>query len=187
MSIKDVAQEPKPRRVMGADCSTQSFAFSIFEDGELVKWGEVQFVGRTVFHRLADGQAKIRALKEDLKVDVVVIESAIYVQNKKTVILLAYAFGGIISALVHNGAEVVDINPLLWQRYIGNPPLTKAEKDAIVKENPGRSKSWYQNKNRETRKAKTAAWAKKKFGLDIESDNITDAIGLGWYGTKELI
>lgn len=182
MSIKDIASPTK--RVMGVDCSTQSFAFSIFDDGVLVQWGEIEFVGKTVFERLADGQAKVSALKSSLVADRVMIESAVFVQNKKTVILLAYAFGAIISALVNNGAVVDEANPLLWQRYIGNPPLTRAEKESIVKGNPGKSKSWYSAKYRDFRKNRTRQWVKKKFGLDIESDNITDAIGLGYYGAN---
>lgn len=184
MSIKDVKPVEPARRIMGVDCSTQSFAYSIFEDKKLVQWGEIEFKGSNVFERLADGQRKVRAFRDNLKTDKVVFESAVYVQNKKTVILLAYAFGAIISALIDAGAEIDEANPLLWQRAIGNPPLTPKEKQSIMKGNPDRSKTWYQAAYRNYRKDRTRQWVKKNFGLEIESDNICDAIGLGWFGAN---
>ena len=177
MGIKEVTRPVN--RVMGADCSTQSFAFSIFDDGALVQWGEVFFVGRTVFERLADGQRKVRALKKELQIDKVVIESAVFVQNKKTVILLAYAFGAIMAALIDAGAEVQEISPLVWQRWAGNPPLTKAEKLAIVNETPSKSVSWYQTKYREFRKQRNVDNVNAKFGIHVASDNVADAISIG--------
>ena len=162
-----------------------SFAFSIFDDGKLVQWGEIKFSGKNVFERLADGQDKIRALRDKLQVDVVAIESAVYVQNKKTVILLAYAYGAIISALVQSGARVVEVAPMTWQNAIGNKVLTKVEKSAIVEANPGQTKSWYSNANRLFRKARTAKWVEETFGLKIDNDNVTDAIALGWVAQEK--
>ena len=170
----------KNKRIMGVDCSTNSFAFSIFEDGRLVQWGEVEFEGNNVFSRLADGQNKVRALRDKLQADGVVIESAIFVQNKKTVILLAYSFGAIIAALVNSGSEVTEVAPITWQNAIGNKALTKAEKEKIKKDNPDKSVSWYKNKQRLVRKDRTRQWVKDKFGVDVESDNVTDAIAIGW-------
>jgi Holliday junction resolvasome RuvABC endonuclease subunit len=187
MSIYDIMKRPDVVRVMGADCSTQSFAFSIFDDGELVKYGEIQFTGKTVFSRLADGQRKVSALREQLDVDLVAIESAIYVQNKKTVILLAYAFGAIIAALINSGAEVKEVSPLSWQHYIGNKPLTKVEKASVMKDFPDKSKTWYTAKYREIRKDRTRQWVKGKFGRSIKSDNVTDAIALGYYASQETV
>lgn len=175
------------KRIMGADCSTNTFAFGIFDDGVLVHWGEIKFTGTNVFERLADGQEKVRALRDIFNVDVVAIESAVYVQNKKTVILLAYAFGAIISALVQSGARVVEVAPMTWQNAIGNKTLTKAEKQAIMDATPGKSKSWYSNAFRDFRKARTARWVKENLGPEIDNDNVTDAIALGWVAyDKEL-
>lgn len=187
MSLFDLIKKPGVKRVMGADCSTQSFAFSIFDDGELVQWGEIKFTGSTVFERLADGQDKVRAMRDLLQVDKVVIEGAIYVQNKKTVILLAYAFGAIISALVQSGAEVSEVSPMTWQAAIGNKPLTKAEKAAIIEANPGKSKTWYSAANRNFRKNRTREWVKENLGPDIDNDNVTDAIALGWVASHKDI
>lgn len=179
MGIKQIAPE-KPRRIMGADCSTQSLGFAIFEDGQLVKWGEIKFIGKTVFHRLADAQRKIASLDDALGVDMVHFESAVYVQNKKTVILLAYAYGAIMGALIAAGAkDVEETSPLVWQRAIGNPPLSKEQKAAIDKLYPEAKKSYLSTKYREFRKDVTRRWVKKTFGIDVASDNVTDAIAIG--------
>src|SRR6187402_842775 len=90
--------------VLGVDASTQSFAFCLMDKDGPVRWGELNFKGDSVFERLAYGQRHISAMKKELQADLVVFESAIFVQNKKTVILLAYAFGAVISALLNNGA-----------------------------------------------------------------------------------
>ena len=176
--------DDKPSVIMGVDCSTNSFAFSVFKEQELVKWGEIQFKGKGVFQRLSDGSKKVRSLGEELGVDLVVIESAIYVQNKKSVISLAYAFGSIISALMSEGSDVKEVGPLVWQNFIGNKPLTKTEKEKIIKEFPGKSKSWYSNAGRLERKRRTGEWVKNTFGIEVDNDNVTDAIALGYYGMK---
>lgn len=184
--MKDFAALSKPndKIVLGADCSTKSFAFAIYTDKELTTWGEILFKGDNVFERLADGQRKVRLLKDKFKVDRVVIESAVYVQNKKTVILLAYSFGAIIAALIDSGAVVEEINPLVWQRFIENPLLTKLEKQAILSASPGKSKTWYQNANREFRKARTAQWVADNLGPVVSNNNVTDAIAIGYYGVS---
>ena len=170
--------------VLGVDASTNSFAFCLYGKDGPIKWGEIQFKGQTVFERLAYGQKVIAGMKKELKADLVVFESAIYVQNKKTVILLAYSFGAVISALINNGARIEEVSPLQWQNFLGNKALTKAEKEAIKNEFPGKSTSWYSNKNREYRKSRTTAWASNTFGIDVKSDNVSDAIGVAHYGYK---
>lgn len=170
--------------VLGVDASTNSFAFCLYGKDGPIKWGEIKFEGATVFERLAYGQRSIAAMKDHLKADLVVFESAIYVQNKKTVILLAYAFGAVISALINNGARIEEVSPMQWQNFIGNKVLTKAEKEAIKNEFPGKSASWYSNRNREYRKSRTMAWANDVFGLSITSDNVSDAVGVAHYGYK---
>ena len=38
----------KAHRILGVDASTNSIAFCIFEDGQVVSYGEVQFEGASV-------------------------------------------------------------------------------------------------------------------------------------------
>lgn len=170
--------------VLGIDASTNSLAFCLYGKDGPIRWGEIKFKGGTVFERLAYGQKHIAAMKPHMEADLIVFESAIYVQNKKTVILLAYAFGALISALLNKGADVEEVGPIQWQNFIGNKPLTKAEKDKIKSEFPGKSASWYSNKNRELRKKRTMDWAEREFGISVESDNVSDAIGVAHYGYK---
>lgn len=173
--------------VLGVDASTTSFAFCLYGKDGPIRWGEVKFKGSSVFERLAYGQRYIAAMKDHLEADIVVFESAIYVQNKKTVILLAYAFGAVISALINNGAKIEEVSPLQWQNYIGNKPLTKAEKEAIKRDNPGKSASWYSNANREFRKKRTMDWASAEFGITVQSDNVSDAVGVAHYGFHKYV
>lgn len=188
MALKKlVSGKVEAETVLGVDASTNSFAFCLYGKNGPIRWGEVKFKGSSVFERLAYAQRNITAMKEHLKADIVVFEGAIYVQNKKTVILLAYAFGAVISALINNGATIKEISPLQWQNYIGNKALTKAEKQAIVDAHPGKSKSWYDNKNREFRKQRTMDWAKDEFGVDVTSDNVSDAVGIAHYGFHNFV
>lgn len=174
------------RPVMGLDCSTNSLAFSVFTDDKLVKYGEIFFKGDTVFQRAADARRKMEALSKEFDVSFVAIEKTIFARSIDTAIKMAYVAGTVISCLVENHAEVVEIAPISWQSGIGNPNLTNAEKAKIKSDYPGKTKTWYQNKGREMRKNRTKQWVEKEFGLDIDSDNITDAIGLGFYVNEKF-
>lgn len=175
---KALTKKKNVTTVLGVDCSTQSFAFCKVDKNGPIRWGEINFKGGSVFERLAYGQKAVAAFKQYLEADLVVFEGAIYVQNKKTVILLAYAFGAVISALINDGATVEEISPMEWQNAIGNKVLTKAEKDKIIAENPGKSAAWYKDTNRKFRKQRTMDWVKDTYGIDVESDNVSDAIAL---------
>lgn len=164
--------------VLGVDASTNSFAFCLYGPDGPIRWGELNFRGSNAFERLSYGQRIVHGMRNYLNSDLVVFESAVFVQNKKTVIQLAYAFGAIISVLMQDGTKVEEIAPLTWQNAIGNKTLSKAEKENIVNEFPGKSKSWYQNKNRETRKKRTIKWCEDTYGIKVDSDNVSDAIAI---------
>lgn len=176
--------------VMGIDCSTHKLAFGIITDGKLVKWGIVEFSGRNVFDRIKDARNKVDSLINEFPVDYVAIESAIMVKSVQVAIKMAYVFGAVMSSLLINDIKVVEVAPISWQNFIGNKILTAQEKAIIKQQNPGKSKSWYVNKNRLERKNRTRQWVKKTFGHDIESDDITDSIGIayfGWNKTKRRV
>lgn len=186
MGIAAQLAKNKAQRVIGIDCSTKSLAYSIFDNKELIEYGEISFDGADTFERLADGQSRLSEIKDKFKADIIVMESAVYVQNKKTVILLAYSFGAILSAILHKGCKVEEFTPTEWQFAIGNKVLTAKEKQELIDETPGKSKSWYKNRFREFRKQRTADWVKDKFDIEIESDNITDAIAIGYVGAERF-
>lgn len=167
--------------MLGIDVSTKSFAFCLYDSTGPVKWGEILFKGDNVYERLSDGQKKVAALAPTIKADLVVAEGAVYVQNKKTVILLSYALGAIISALYNGGMEIEEVSPITWQNGIGNKALTKIEKQTIRDENPDKSKTWYDAKNREFRKQRTIEFV-RTLGIDTDSDNVGDAAGIAYWG-----
>lgn len=182
--LKDLAK--KPTTTLAIDASTNSFAFALFEGKKLVRYGEIDFVGKTVFDRLADAQPKLYSMRNQLSADQVVIEGATYVQNKRTVILLAYCFGAIISAVKRPGADVKEVPPITWQNAIGNKALNKVEKAQLKRDNPDKSESWYKDQAREIRKQRTMDWVAKNFNVVVSSDNISDAIALGAVAVREI-
>lgn len=178
----------KAQRVIGIDASTNSLAFAIFEGETPIRVGEVTFKGSTVFERLKDAKRKTRALVQAgvLDADYIAIESAIMVRNVQTAIDLAYVYGAILGELGEAAPNLEKVAPISWQSSIGNPNLKKAEKDAIQSEFPGKSKSWYQNKGREIRKARTLAIARNYFTIPNGSDNMGDAVGIALHVSRNL-
>lgn len=187
MGIGNLSKK-KAKRVIGIDASTNSLAFAIFEDGKPIRCGEVFFTGSTVFDRLDDAKRKTKALVDSgvLIGDYIAIESAIMVRNIQVAIDLAYVYGAIISELMALNPEVHKVAPITWQSGIGNPNLKKAEKEALQKASPGKSKTWYQNEGRKIRKQRTLDIAKQHFQIPSNSDNVGDAVGLALYCTKTL-
>lgn len=170
---------------MGIDCSTQSLAFSIFEDGKLVHWGEFSFGKGDLFHRLNNANRVINAsLGQDQfqNIDKVIYESAAFIQNKQTVILLAHAFGAAIAPFVKPGVEATGVVPMTWQSFIGNKVFSKAEKEKLRTDDPGKTESWYKARMREIRKQRTIDFVKDKWGVQARNDNVSDAIAIGWWG-----
>lgn len=171
--------------MLGIDASTNSLAFCLYGSDGPIKWGEIKFQGKTTWERLADGQSKMEEVR-DLGADLIVFESAVFVQNKKTVVLLAYSFGALVAAIMGDGKFVEEIPPVTWQHAIGNKPLTKDEKAQIAKDNPGKSSSWLSNKAREVRKQRTMDWVERQYGIKAENDNVSDAIAISSVGYSKF-
>lgn len=182
-------KKTKAARVMGIDCSTNSFAYAIFDNAKLEAFGEIKFDGSDVFERLLDARNKVTEMAEKGMFDVsfVTIEAAIMVKSPMVAIKLAYIFGAVIGAILKQGIKVVEVAPITWQSYIGNPNLKKQEKEQIKIDFPNMSASWYQNKGRQIRKQRTLKFANTLHdGADIVSDNIGDAVGVGYYTAHHL-
>jgi hypothetical protein len=164
-------------------------AFCLYDSTGPTKWGEVKFKGNNVFERIADGQAKVSASLNGLQPDLIIFESAVFIQNKKTVVLLAYAYGAIVAALMQPGIVVEEIPPITWQNAIGNKSFTKEEKAKVKRDFPDQKVAWYQSKLRDMRKQRTMDWVKAQYGIDVTNDNVGDAIavasvGFDKYATK---
>jgi Holliday junction resolvasome RuvABC endonuclease subunit len=176
----------KASSVMGIDASTTSIAFCVLEGTRLVKFGEIQFKGDTIYSRMLDAKRKVRALRREFDVEFIAIESAVMVRSAAVAIKMAYVFGAIMSELLENGSEVVEVTPIAWQSFIGNKNFTSVEKENIKKDFPGKTKTWYSNKTRELRKQKTMNFFNKEFGITVKSDNVSDSIGVAWYAANKL-
>jgi Holliday junction resolvasome RuvABC endonuclease subunit len=175
----------EPKSILAIDASTNSMAFSVFVDGELKKFGKINFYGRHVYEKAGDAVKKLIPFLKNFDVDTVVIESAIYTNSQKTAINLALVQGTIIgSSQFHGNRKVVSCSPVAWQSWIGNKRLTKAEKEEIKKANPGHSFSWYKQKEREKRKERTIRMVNIEFNTNIDDDDVADAVAIGWYSSK---
>ena len=56
----------------------------------------------------------------------------------------------------------------------------------IQKKYPGKTANWYKAKGREIRKQKTIDFC-KELGVVVESDNVADACGIGWYAANNMV
>jgi Holliday junction resolvasome RuvABC endonuclease subunit len=172
----------KPRTIIAVDASTNSLAFSYFTDGKLVKYGKIRFNGTDALYKAGDACKKSIQLFEMVNADALVVESAIYSNSPKTAMQLSLVQGAILGAAQVAGIKnIKTITPMQWQNYIGTKLLSVSEKQEIVRKNPGKSKSWYKGKERETRKQKTMDSVNKNFKVKITDDDVADAIGVGWY------
>lgn len=187
MSLSSL-KKVKAARVLGIDCSTKSLGFAVFEADQPVHAGEVFFNGANLYERLNDAHRKIPALVGAglLKADYVGFEGAWLGPSPQTGLNLAYVYGAVIGALLQEGMQVVTVQPLAWQAYIGNPQLKKAEKEALKAATPGKSESWYKAHFREYRKGRTLEFAQKHFTIGSQSDNIGDAVGVAYYTANHL-
>ena len=174
-----------PKSILAIDASTNSMAFSVYVEGELKKFGKINFYGKHVYERAGDACKKLIPFLKDFNIDAVVIESAIYTNSQKTAINLAIVQGAIIgSSQVAGNRTVVSCSPVAWQNWIGNKKLTKQEKEEIKLTDPGHSFSWYKQKEREKRKQRTIRIVNIEFGLKLDDDDVADAVAIGWYSFK---
>jgi Holliday junction resolvasome RuvABC endonuclease subunit len=172
----------RPKSIITVDASTNSLAFAYFKEGKLNKYGKIGFIGTDALYKAGDACKKASNLFQSISADALVIESAIYSNSPKTAINLSIMQGSIIGAAQVAGIPVVkSISPMQWQSYVGTRLLTAEEKQAIVKKYPGKSKSWYKNKERETRKNKTIESVNKNFHVKVSDNDVADAIGIGWF------
>ncbi len=87
--------------------------------------------------------------------------------------------------LLDSGATIVEVHPLKWQGYIGNPNFTKAQKAQVKSMHPDKSDTWIKAEVRNMRKKKTMDFM-AGLGVHTDSDNVADASGIAWYAANEL-
>lgn len=172
-------------RFMAIDSSTTSIAFSFWNDGELRKYGIIMFSGNGIYEKVKDASSKCAAVFTYAQVEHVVIESTFFGVNPKVTTDLAMAQGAILGAgTVHGVKHMASVTPIQWQNAIGNKALTKAEKEEIKKNNPGKSANWYKAQPRKIRKQRTIDFVNNTYGLSVTDDNVADAIAIGHYSKQ---
>lgn len=174
--------------VLGIDASTNTLAFCYMsESGAPEWWGEFDIGrGTDIYNRLATAYTNMEHILDTLLKDTkgarCYIESAVKINNIKTTINLSYMYGIIIGAAGARGMRVHEVSPITWQNYIGNKSLSKSERESFADLYRGKSSATIKNKIREFRKKRTIDWVNRYFDIELESDNVADAVGVSWYG-----
>ncbi len=174
---------------LGLDTSSKSVAFAIIDDkGNLVRYGQYYFEGENTYQRLTDAMHKTNALMKELDADYVCIEEAVRVLSISTAIVMAKFVGVVVGVLgQRKDTTIVAVQPLMWQAFIGNPNLKKEEKtELLLKHREIKTENQKKKFFREYRKKKTISWVKEKFDVEVETDDISDAIGLAWFCSQKL-
>lgn len=178
----------KPNNLITIDSSTNSIAFAHFIDGTLEKYGKIIFNGKDIYEKINDSSKKINAYAKLINIDCLVIESSIFANSQKTAIQLSLIQGSIIGAFGINGAtRVIGVTPMQWQNWIGNKRLTEHEKQLLINNNLGKSASWYKSQERVFRKQRTINLVNKNFNLNVNDNDIADAIAIGWFSYSNWI
>ena len=173
--------------VMGIDASTNSLAYATVQGGKLIDHGEFFFEGKDINARLVDVNRKVTDNIKKFDVDFIVIEKAVMVRNIQVLIKMSEFFGAVKSLILQN-SDVYQIAPMDWQRAIDNPTITgKAKTEWCLKHPQYKTKSQIQQGIRKYRKQVTMDWVKKQFGIEVDNDNISDAIAIAWTGEQKLV
>jgi Holliday junction resolvasome RuvABC endonuclease subunit len=175
----------QPNTIMAIDASTNSLAFSIFRDHQLISYGKINFSGNSAYEKLIDACRKVLGLfqaYEDLSVEAIVIEHTVFINSPKTAADLALVQGSLLGAAGVSGVKQVrSVAPITWQNFIGNKKLTKEEQLSIRKQLPGKSDSWYKSYERQLRKEKTIHFIDVQYDVVIDDNDVSDAIAIGHY------
>lgn len=165
------------------DASTNSIAFAIFENDELVRIGKINFQGKTNYEKVADASRKLHSFFSAYGgIETVVIEHTVFMNSPKTAADLALVQGAILGSMSLAGVTTIkSINPIAWQTFIKNGRLTTPEKQLIRNEFPGRSEAWYKGREREFRKQRTIDFVNKRYNRSIDDNDVADAVGIGHY------
>lgn len=173
----------KPKTICAIDASTNSLAFAIFENENLILVGKIRFDGRDAYEKVSDACKKTKGLFDSVKnIDAIVIEHTVYMNSPKTAADLALVQGALLGAASLAGIKKIkSTNPIAWQTFIGNGRLTTPEKQVIRSDNPGKSDSWYKAQEREFRKQRTIRFVNTIYDKNISDNDVADAIGIGHY------
>ena len=171
----------KNKTIMSIDASTNSLAFAIFKNGNLLEFGKINFSGKNTYEKVIDAGRKVRAFTyaHQRGIEAIVIEHTVFMNSPKTAADLALVQGAILGSAGVN--EIKSVAPITWQNYFGNKKLTKEEQFKIRKDNPGKSDSWYKTYERNFRKERTIKLVNVYYDRVVSDNDVADAIGIGHY------
>lgn len=171
-----------PETFVAIDASTNNIAYAVFKNKELVVYDKVKFTGTNVFQKISSAVIEVHNVFKYLNVQALVIERAVFINSPKTMSELSMVQGAILAGAALAGVKIFKgTNPIAWQTFIGNGKLTKDAKLLMRSKNPGKSESWYKNFEREQRKQKTISFVNINYDINIDDNDIADAIGIGHY------
>lgn len=186
MSILDLIGKEEVSTIMGIDISSTSLAFSFYDEDRLIKWGKVYVDGADSYARSADAYNKFNALCRSVNPSMVVAESSIYVNNNNVMKQLSMILGCVSASAVNTGSIMKEVPPITWQSYIGNKNFTKDEKKKFSEDNPDATPSKMKEIMRTERKQRTINFAKEKFNVSVDDNDVADAIAIGFYGVENF-
>ena len=173
------------KKVVAIDASTNSIAFSVFDNEKLECFGKIKFEGKNTYQKVQDACRKLEKFLSRFSGSTIVIEHTVFMNSPKTVSDLALVQGAIIGAAGINGIRVSgSVNPITWQSFIGNKVLTKIEKQEIRNQFPGKSVAWYKAHERELRKQKTIHFVNTYYDKTVFDDDVADAIAIGHWAVR---
>lgn len=172
-----------PDTILAIDASTNSLAYAIFSNKELVDYGKISFSGINTYAKVIDAAQKVMEFSafkiQALNVGAVVIEHTVFMNSPKTAADLALVQGSLLGTL--GIATIRSVAPITWQNYIGNKKPSKEEIAKMKADNPGKSDSWIKTQTREQRKQKTIHFVEVQYDKVISDNDIADAVGIGHY------
>ena len=175
----------QPKNILAIDASTNSLAFSLFENKELKMFGKINFEGMTTYSKVIDAARKTLQFIKNYEIDAIVIEHTVFMNSPKTAADLALVQGGLLGAAGMSGIRVIrSVAPITWQNYLGNKKFTKEEKFKLKQDNPGKSDSWLKNQERTLRKLKTIKFIDIEYNRQVSDNDVADAIGIGHYAVN---
>jgi Holliday junction resolvasome RuvABC endonuclease subunit len=169
----------QPKDIMAIDASTNSLAFAIYSDKNLVRFGKINFTGTTTYEKVVDAAKKTASLVSLYNIEAVVIEHTVFINSPKTAADLALVQGALLGA--SKIKTIKSVAPITWQNYIGNKKFSTEEKIKVRSDNPGKSDAWYKNYERQLRKEKTIHYISVQYDKKVTDNDVADAIAIGHY------
>jgi Holliday junction resolvasome RuvABC endonuclease subunit len=118
-----------PETILAIDASTNSLAYAIFTNKELVDYGKINFSGINTYAKVIDAAQKVMNFSafnlQDMTIGAVVIEHTVFMNSPKTAADLALVQGSLLGTI---GIPTIrSVAPITWQNFIGNKKPSKEE------------------------------------------------------------